>query len=201
MKLSNFAGDRMRLLRVLAALFVLAMVVLLIKPSIDRARERRWRIHCMGNLRNIGLATRQYAADHNGLFPESCLPTVESNFRLLSNVTGNAGGLFVCGSDRSRKYTNHVDTITDANISYGYVRGLHDSVSIATPFCFDRGLGMTNAQSVVNYPGRSWLPADAHGADGGMVLYAGGHAEFRTTFPVIPLGAEDQMMTNEALVP
>src|SRR5258708_3910591 len=48
---------------------VLAILLALLLPTVQRARELANRAVCASNLRQIGVACRMYANDHEGLFP------------------------------------------------------------------------------------------------------------------------------------
>jgi len=58
-------------------------------------REKATRIHCAGNLKQIGLALRMYAHDNNGAFPETLYPLVKLGY--LDNP-----GTFFCPETKTR---------------------------------------------------------------------------------------------------
>jgi prepilin-type processing-associated H-X9-DG protein len=51
------------------AMFLIALGVALLLPSLGRARESAKRIGCASNLRQIGQAALAYAKDHRGMLP------------------------------------------------------------------------------------------------------------------------------------
>ena len=186
------------------ALISIILISLLI-PAIVGARERANRIHCMSRFRQIGLAVKQYSTDHGKLYPESGLPTVSSNFRLLSNLLGNVGLLFVCPSDKSKIVTEQASELTDENVSYCYVRGLNDDAPIDMPLSFDRGFGIKTGCPLGDYNAKTWQSSSPHGVEGGNVLFCGLHVVWRKGLnepdAVGWRGINLKALTNQVLVP
>lgn len=50
---------------------IIAVLVSLLLPALAGAREKAWSMSCLANLRQIGLAVRYYAEDHEDEFPRS----------------------------------------------------------------------------------------------------------------------------------
>lgn len=57
----------MELLIVIAIIIILASLLL---PVLKQARDKGKQINCLSNLRQIGIATRQYIDDNNGFLPD-----------------------------------------------------------------------------------------------------------------------------------
>lgn len=57
------------LVEVAVAIGIAGMVTAILLPAIARARMESYRVACMGNLRQIGLAIQDYAAASGGYFP------------------------------------------------------------------------------------------------------------------------------------
>lgn len=67
---AKFAGG-FTLVEVMVVVTIMVVLGLLVTTGVRRAMDNAKASACMGNLRNIGLAMRQYADDHHGKFPET----------------------------------------------------------------------------------------------------------------------------------
>ena len=77
--------------------------------AMNQARERAMRIQCVNNLKQIGLAARMWAQDHNDVYP--------TNFVCMSNEL-NTPKILVCPADTNRVSAASFSSFTDANCSY-----------------------------------------------------------------------------------
>jgi prepilin-type N-terminal cleavage/methylation domain-containing protein/prepilin-type processing-associated H-X9-DG protein len=62
------------LLELLVVMGVVAVLATLMLPALNRARTKAEAVICLNNLRQWGLATQLYAADHNDLLPPEGTP-------------------------------------------------------------------------------------------------------------------------------
>lgn len=105
-------GQALTLVEVLVTIGVLIVVVVLLLPKLARPpRTRSSRIKCVNNLKNVGLAFRIFATDHNGRFPMQVstnkVGTLESwkadeavlYWQMLSNELSTPQ-LLVCPADK-----------------------------------------------------------------------------------------------------
>lgn len=126
-------------LSIVEVFLVVATVILLTAFLLPSALRRRSnpnapRIHCVSNLKQIGLASRLYANDHGDQFPWmvstnfdpastsgsrefTISPQVFRHFQVMSNelVTPK---VLACSSDTKRTKANDFANFSNANLSY-----------------------------------------------------------------------------------
>ncbi len=81
-----------------------------------------YRINCRSNLKNIGLAMKQYADDNDGWFPNK---NGVAGFEMLRKKYLTDSKVFICPSSRL-KPANPDQQLTANNVSYEYKAGLRD---------------------------------------------------------------------------
>ena len=111
------------------AIAIAAIVVLLVYLALPRFYNPRvcsTRIKCVSNLKNIGLAARIYATDHNDQFPGSFFisnsvdlasVTTADYFRMLSNELSTPK-ILLCPKDENRPEAAQWTNMLSKNISY-----------------------------------------------------------------------------------
>jgi prepilin-type N-terminal cleavage/methylation domain-containing protein/prepilin-type processing-associated H-X9-DG protein len=66
---SNRRAGAFTLVEMLTVIAIIGILAALLLPALEGAKARARRIQCVGNLREIGLATHLFANDHGGKFP------------------------------------------------------------------------------------------------------------------------------------
>jgi hypothetical protein len=151
-----WAFTRLELSAVISVLAVLVVTLLL--PALQKDHQRAWRLQCVSNLKQIGLATRTWALDHGDQMPwqlderhggtQDSLPTGESfrHFQVLSNYL-KSPRLLICPSDLRQPVTSFGPGFSNTNLSYFLGVDASDT-SPQMLLCGDRNL--TNGLPVTN---------------------------------------------------
>jgi type II secretory pathway pseudopilin PulG len=150
----NAAFTLLELLIVIVVLF--AALYVLVLPLLPR-NERSRRSHCVNNLKQVALATKQYSLDYDGKFPWqvsttnggtlelAASPDVFRHFQVMSNYI-ESPAILACPNDRGRLRADHFSP-RFANINVSYFIGLDaDETRAQSILSGDRNLtgGATN---------------------------------------------------------
>lgn len=107
-----------------ASLFTTAILAGMLLPALAKAKGRAQSINCTSNLKQIGLAARMYANDHQETFPR--------DFLSMSNELVNPR-ILVCVSDTSKSRASDWSTLTPENVSYEMISpGMKDDATSMT---------------------------------------------------------------------
>jgi prepilin-type processing-associated H-X9-DG protein len=110
-----------------------AVLAGMLLPALNQAREKARRISCVSNLKQIGLALKQYAMDHKDNFPKAdnaagLNELVKTDYMVDLKV-------YNCPSVSNPQARG---TLKEANSSYIYLGGFKEVMSPALPLAFDK---------------------------------------------------------------
>jgi prepilin-type processing-associated H-X9-DG protein len=136
-----------------------ALLISILLPSLNRARETANRVKCASNERQIGQAIQLYANEHNGKYPPDLGTLIKTE-----DITADA---FVCPSG---------NTSVPPGVTTQGADAIADWVNKHTDYIYIPGkTNAAPADDVVIYE----KPGD-HGHDGMNILYGDGHVEWQS---------------------
>jgi predicted Zn finger-like uncharacterized protein/prepilin-type processing-associated H-X9-DG protein len=153
---------------------MLPLMISIMLPSLNRARETANRVKCASNMRQIGQALLLYANDNQGQFPPKL-----ADLLLAGNITPS---VFVCPDSNDTPSPGATPAAQAAALSSGghesyvYIPNLSTSAS---------------ADTIVLYE-----PLSDHNGAGMNVLFGDGHVEFDTKVQAARMIAEIQAGFN-----
>jgi len=103
---------------------VVALLCVLLAPSLRDARHKAWRIYCNNNMKELGTAYRLWAGDHNHLMPFQASMTnggwrellassnagqyCWTNYAILREELGESPKLVICPADERKPAANFI---------------------------------------------------------------------------------------------
>ena len=131
MRRGDRSGPRaFTLIELLVVIAIIAILAGLLLPSLSKAKSRAKRTQCVSNLREVGVAMRLWADEHEGRYPWRVdqtegggLPNFTDNakahvqFGLASNELATPR-ILLCPSDLGRRLANTFAFFSTTNVSY-----------------------------------------------------------------------------------
>ncbi len=116
------------LIELMVVVALIALLAGLYLPAVQKVKTKSLQTHCLSNMRQVGLAFRLFADEHENHYPmgiavksggtKEWVSSGEAwrHYQVLSNYVGQTK-LLVCPADRLLVATNWA-TLTNANVSY-----------------------------------------------------------------------------------
>lgn len=123
----RFAG--FSVLEVLILIAVLALLIVVVLPRLARGRRYSGPNHCVSHLKQIAIAFRQWAIDHNDKFPDQVSVTnggtmglvgsgsAYVHFLVMSNELSTPK-ILLCPTDKGRVAATNWISLRNGNLSY-----------------------------------------------------------------------------------
>ncbi len=195
------------LVELLVVMAIIGILVALALPSLARSMRRADQIHCLNNLRQIGISFQQFADDHQQRYPMQVSATEDGALEATEAAQERIGflvsavenfiaierelvtpKLLVCRADQRKPAENFTNLRAD-QVSYLVATNARPGSSISV-LAADRNLEVTTANSQAAGANAMLLfAADMHQLRGNVLL-ADGRVEWLRGLGVPPIAAQ-----------
>jgi prepilin-type N-terminal cleavage/methylation domain-containing protein/prepilin-type processing-associated H-X9-DG protein len=146
------------LVELLVVIGIIALLISILLPSLNKARETANKAKCASNLHQLGLAILLYQQDNQQLYPKTIMDTIAAPL-----VTWGTGGTAPGTVDPFQSTTAGRETVNDVSASF-FLLLRNEQLTPAVFVCpssnaeaWDFGGGSNSAQNWVNWNGTTGL--------------------------------------------